>query len=488
MEKTRSSLERSPQKPQLDTLSSVRGLKNTRSNKLLSVAMKGRKKAFDLSLTEDEEEEEQEDEVTENLEDATLNGNNTFDDLAIPLEASLTDDPSAGYPNADGTPHLHEDESLQINGGETLAIEDNFHEGVSGHIEESSKPSKSKRGRPPRSEATAAVSKTKPTKEEAQGAPILKKGPRAAKAASAATGEADGPHSSSEAEGQPSHSPAPAPPVAKISRGRPKANPILEEKPLAQEAPRTLKRKERAPSSTIDESQMTQEVVKPKAGKPKNPQLEVFRDEDDEVHSKPSKPAKRTKITPTQGKRTFAKPPPSERGPNARIISTKKSKSKGPSADDGDLMPIRNQPGVRSLYVSRTETPLEDSGARVMKSGRTSVKPVAFWRNERIVYGERYLDGGNVLLPGIKEVIRTDEIIEPRPRRPPGKRRGATSKRHPTEDIQEKEEEEEQEDWEQDPGILPADVVQWNPQHRRGDPEDIEEIGNAIDSVLYTAY
>ena len=481
MEKTRRSLERSAQKPQPDTLSSVRGPKNTRSNKLLSVATKGRKKAFDLSLTEDEEEEEQEDETTENLEDVTRNDNSIFDDLAIPLETSVTDDPSAGYSNADGIPQLYEDESLQMNGRETLAVEDDFHEGVNGHIEDSSKPSKSKRGRPLKNASAATVSKTKLTKEGTQGAPILKKAPRAVKAASTAKEVVDEPHSSSEAEGQHSHSLAPAPPVAKISRGRAKAGPIPEEKQLAQETPRTLKRKERAPSSTIDESQMTQEVVKSKAGRPKNAQLEVFRDEDDEVQSKSSKPAKRRKTTPTIGERRVAKPPPSERGPNARIISTKKTKSKAPSADDRNLMPIRNKPGGRSLYVSRTETPLEDSGARVMKSGRTSVKPVAFWRNERIVYGERYLDGENVLLPGIKEVIRTDEIIEPRPKRPPGKRRGVSSKRHPIEDIQEKEEEEEQEDWEQDPGILPADVVQWNPQHRRGDPEDIEEIGNAVD-------
>ena len=494
MEKPRQSVEISPQEPKPGLPSTTKSAKNSRSNNPLSVASKGRKKAFDLSLTEDEEEEE-EAEAIETLKDHAQNDASI--DPNMLTNTSLGNDESATFANGDGVNQLFEDEPLQIDGNETLAIEDSLSEGINSYTEEPSRAVKTRRGRPSKSDVAAATLHTQSTKVEARSAPIA-------------------PMKDDESRL----------PVSKKPRERPRAIPAEEKELPAQENPKSLKRRDRATSDTVDQSKTSEQTAKSKAAKPKKAQLEVFHDEgnkggegdegseDDEIYEgdegsqgsggsggsrgsegsegdedepRPSKPAKRQKITPAKktppkGKRRIAKPPPSERDPNARIVSNKKPKAKAPSKDSSSSIPVKTQSGPRSLYFLRRETPAEDSGARVMRSGRTSVKPVAFWRNERIVYGDINMDGKNLLLPAIKEVIRTDEIIPPKRRRAPVRPHGTASKRRHVKDVKEEKEEEEdgeQDDWEQDPGILPADVVQWNPEHRRGDPETIEEIGNA---------
>jgi centromere protein C len=84
---------------------------------------------------------------------------------------------------------------------------------------------------------------------------------------------------------------------------------------------------------------------------------------------------------------------------------------------------VRARPGPpRSLYILRRETPADD-GITHTRSGRVSVKPLAYWRNERCVYGTSpggasLADGARFPLNSIKEIVRSDEVAE----RPDGKK------------------------------------------------------------------
>ena len=159
------------------------------------------------------------------------------------------------------------------------------------------------------------------------------------------------------------------------------------------------------------------------------------------------------------------KPPPAPKG-NSNKIKSKTAPNQS------------NKPSSRSVYVSRSETPAQDSGARTTRAGRNVLKPVAFWRGERIVYGDGLLEGSILTLPGIKEVIRTEEVAAPMPKRPTYRRpkpksrvRGAQGKE------EEEEEEDEREAWETEAGIVRAQVLQWDSITGRYDEENTEEAG-----------
>ena len=64
----------------------------------------------------------------------------------------------------------------------------------------------------------------------------------------------------------------------------------------------------------------------------------------------------------------------------------------------------------RSLYILKHEAPAEDTAART-RSGRVSIKPLAFWKNEKCVFGDgEVAEGGRFPHATVKEVIRTEEI------------------------------------------------------------------------------
>lgn len=175
-----------------------------------------------------------------------------------------------------------------------------------------------------------------------------------------------------------------------------------------------------------------------------------------------------------KGKRIKA--PLAHRDTNPKMKAIKRDNSEAPSVKRSmPPPPLNGRPQGRSLQILRSETPADDSGARMTRSGRTSVKPMAFWRNERIIYGEGKKEGQLLTLPGITEVIRTDEVEIPRPKRP-AYRRARPRERHQLEDLVE-EEDEEREDWETETGIVRAQVMQWDSMNGRGNEWETEETG-----------
>ncbi|KAI9819812.1 MAG: hypothetical protein M1832_003887 [Thelocarpon impressellum] len=175
------------------------------------------------------------------------------------------------------------------------------------------------------------------------------------------------------------------------------------------------------------------------------------------------------------------KPPPSQRDPNAKITSVtklkrsrvaeveaeveaetttqderpKKRRGRIPLAEEGAFL---REMAQRSNWEARKEAPEKDPrGAQKTRSGRTAVKPMEYWRNERAVYTE-----GNSLV----EIVRTEEVQLPR--RKPGRTKGTKTKTQRATVA----EDEQPEEWEEEPGIISARVEQWDGDAGSGGEQD----------------
>jgi centromere protein C len=136
----------------------------------------------------------------------------------------------------------------------------------------------------------------------------------------------------------------------------------------------------------------------------------------------------------------------------------------------------------RGLYILRRETPDDSSHTR---SGRHVIKPVAYWKNETVVYGEdEEADGDNsFLLPTIKEVIRAEEIEDETPKRGNKKVTSKSKKRRQVPDEEEEEDEDLAEPWESEPGRKYGGVRVWDPEDPSGEMSEEAEEEIALSSA-----
>lgn len=265
-------------------------------------------------------------------------------------------------------------------------------------------------------------------------------------------------------------------------------SPSVEREPTSEPVANTKKRRGRPSKirkAIHEEPQVSVAAAKPakKAGRLfKKTKTQVYQDEEAQDQPESSRAMEQAtpvkKKAPAQEKKTKAsKPPPSLRDPNAKIKGAPRTKEKSASLKPMPPPPQRDgRPQPRSLQILRSETPADDEGSRTTRAGRHSVKPLAFWRGERFVYGEGHLEGKELTLPAIKEIIRTEDVEVPKPKRPVY-RRGRPQPRRQFEDIEE--EDDEREPWETETGIIRAQVMQWDPMTGRGDEERIEEAGKS---------
>jgi centromere protein C len=141
----------------------------------------------------------------------------------------------------------------------------------------------------------------------------------------------------------------------------------------------------------------------------------------------------------------------------------------------------------RGLYILRRETPDNSSHTR---SGRHVIKPLAYWKNETVVYGEdQAVDGDtNFLLPTIKEVIRAEEVEEEHPKRGAKKSASKSKKRRQVTDPEE-DGEDLAEPWESEPGRIYGEVRVWDPEDILGDmSEEVEEEIALSSAAIITTY
>ena len=194
---------------------------------------------------------------------------------------------------------------------------------------------------------------------------------------------------------------------------------------------------------------------KGKSGRPKQPRTEVYEDPD---------PGSAVSYSRGRGKAS-SKKAPRERDPNARPKPASKLAPKALPVRAGSVGPRGG-----SYQVQRSETPATDNGAVVTRSGRASYKPLASWRGEKVIFGQR----PDWETPAsVTDIIRTDEI-----QIPPPSRRKVTRKARARSELEEIEEEPEDLDpWEAETGIMHAQVMGWDQDAGKYDENDAEEAG-----------
>lgn len=134
----------------------------------------------------------------------------------------------------------------------------------------------------------------------------------------------------------------------------------------------------------------------------------------------------------------------------------------------------------RSLYILKRENP-GDTSAKHTRSGRVSVRPLAYWRNERCVFGDgEAAEGQRFPLSTIKEVIRTEEIEPDHKKR--GKRAGRKSKSKKKQRDESSDEDDEVDLWEKE-GVLHGYVPKWDPKAQASTTEE-EILGKILSTPV----
>ncbi|KAK5009098.1 hypothetical protein LTR28_002730, partial [Elasticomyces elasticus] len=164
------------------------------------------------------------------------------------------------------------------------------------------------------------------------------------------------------------------------------------------------------------------------------------------------------------------KPPPSERDPNAMVRPAKAlKKPKAPRATSIHASPSRHRRAGSSANVQyRANTPFEDAGTNVTRSGRPSVKPLQYWLNESYVWRNGEVDG----------IVRAEEVEQPKVRKA-GRRRNTKMPILREEDEEEEEEEageeDGKEDWEDEVGVIKGFVTTWDSELNMAGKDEDEE-------------
>ncbi|KAL9097702.1 MAG: hypothetical protein Q9165_000028 [Trypethelium subeluteriae] len=167
-----------------------------------------------------------------------------------------------------------------------------------------------------------------------------------------------------------------------------------------------------------------------------------------------------------------------EESSHDRELSYKAPSSRGMSRA-GSTVPSTaagfKRPGARSLTLLRQGTPTEDDGARMTRSGRTSVKPFKWWLNEGYEYHRGQVTG----------VTRAEEVeieeMGDRRRRPRlervdeeaggGRRGGRGTGRRVGKEVKE---EDDLEEWEESGGILTGTVRRYDSFLEAGTKEEVQ--------------
>jgi centromere protein C len=197
------------------------------------------------------------------------------------------------------------------------------------------------------------------------------------------------------------------------------------------------------------------------------------------VRNTVSKPAKGTRGQPKASEASNKEVMKKQRPRKAEKKDSSPSRiSSSPIVHRGPPRPKHN----RGLYILRRETP--DDGFQT-RSGRHVIKPVAYWKNETVVYGDDEEAEGDAsfLLPTVKEVIRADHIEQPKAKKATRKGAGAGRSRKPRQESESEEDDDDlDEPWESEPGRIYGAIRKWNPEDPLG-----EESGEKEDEIALSS-
>ncbi|CAK7265590.1 mitotic fidelity of chromosome transmission-related protein [Sporothrix epigloea] len=260
---------------------------------------------------------------------------------------------------------------------------------------------------------------------------------------------------------------------AKNSQAKGKSAATKPQPPRQQVSSSAAKLKRRRPAHGSD-ADVIEDTEEPQAAKRRRP-LPA----EDEPRAKNQPKTKSTKSRAAAQRESLEKdaedPAPSK--------NSRKRKSSGVGAATAAVAAVPRGPPLpksRGLVVRRRE--IEDSGGHGLvktRSGRSSFRPLAFWRNEHVEFDStdvqldsldrRQAGREKFVLPSIREIVRVeDEDFRPpahAPRRPPAAsragRRGGRGRRA---DDDYDDDEPERDAWESNPGKITGDIVVWYPE------------------------
>lgn len=249
--------------------------------------------------------------------------------------------------------------------------------------------------------------------------------------------------------------------------------------PLMTQNTANSRRKRKSDAADLDEEAVLSEQKKSKGGRP--PELQTS------VRSVPS--SSRVQSSKAKGKQPL-------RNKDTNLMMS--SRQERELNDFVEKVKARPDP-PRSLYILRRETPADDGIART-RSGRISVKPLAYWRNERCIYGgspgsASLEDGARFPLNSIKEIVRTEQMDPAFERKKPVKKqksgKGIAKARRTSVEEEESsdsdfdmdappKEDPQAEPWESKTGTLRCNVSVWNNQEQAPTEQEMEvEIAHA---------
>jgi centromere protein C len=225
---------------------------------------------------------------------------------------------------------------------------------------------------------------------------------------------------------------------------------------------------ESRPVKRSRESLETAQVIKNKGGRSKKGELAHEQEEErpakrtrksldvpEAAKSKDGRPKRTSSVTTTNP----SKPKAAGRKPKLATVSEAES----PQIQRGPPMPRSN----RGLFILRRETPMEGAGFKQTRSGRSSIKPLAYWKNEKVEFSEDVAEDnfGRFTVRRMKEVVRVDALEEPK--RVRGKSKAPKTKKR-TAEPESEEEDDATEPWELDPGRVWGDIRNWDPEDQTG--------------------
>lgn len=256
--------------------------------------------------------------------------------------------------------------------------------------------------------------------------------------------------------------PEPEPKSSTKGKGKAKA---LESEIVQLPAKRGRGRRPKDPNTT----QLGQDVDEPPTKKTRRSPDESVALPQPTTKSKSARPSKSAPATKAPNSKAAAK-----RSKLASIVE-----AESPEAPRGPPLPRNN----RGLVSIRRETPMDGIGFKKTRSGRNSIKPVAFWKNEKAEYSEDEMEDahGKFLTSRIKGVVRVDEVEEKRPKKSYHK---PSKGRKRTEVIDS--DSEDAEPWEDEPGRIIAPYRLWDPEDPTGiqQPEEEAELALSAAAII----
>lgn len=168
-------------------------------------------------------------------------------------------------------------------------------------------------------------------------------------------------------------------------------------------------------------------------------------------------------------------PPPKKKGRQPKgkkgaVLASRSTNSKVQNNNDGRK---RDANGEKTSYSQaqrqrqRHQTPMEEDGVFHTRSGRNVYKPLEYWKGEHAIFEE------NTRLPGLKEIIRVEDVTPVKRKRP---RYGSKRPKRGYSVFEDDLDDDELEPWELDDGVVSAPVSVWDSERGVADPdEEVEQ-------------